>query len=78
MRSMRVYPDNCPLPRPLNEITTAAIHILCKEIGLVNTLRFINQFTTGYGNYAEERVALFGNMALSEVITRIKEKKRNK
>lgn len=74
---MRIYLDNCALQHSLNNITTDAIHILCKEIGLVNTLRFINQFTTGYGNYAEERDALFGDMALHEVIARIKEMKGN-
>lgn len=61
----------------INEITTDAIHILCKEIGVVDTIRFINQFTTGYGNYAEERDTLFGDMALHEVIARIKEMKGN-
>lgn len=25
------------------------------EIGVANTVRFINQFSTGYGNYTEER-----------------------
>ncbi len=37
--------------KPFHEITTEAIHILCSEIGLVNTIRFLNQFTTGSGNY---------------------------
>ena len=59
--------------KPLNEITTNAIHILCKEIGLVNTIRFINQFNTGYGNYAEERDELFGKMSLNDIITEIKD-----
>lgn len=31
-------------PMPLTEITTTAIHLLLKELGIVNTLRFINQF----------------------------------
>lgn len=62
--------------KPLNEITTNAIHILCKEIGLVNTIRFINQFTIGYGNYTEERNALFGKMTLDDVIAEIKQVKQ--
>lgn len=63
--------------KPLNEITTEAIHVLCKEIGLVNTLRFINQFTTGYGNYTEEREQLFGDLTVSDIVSEIK-KERNK
>ncbi len=59
--------------KPLNEVTTSAIHILCKEIGLANTLRFINQFTIGHGNYTEERDALFGKMKLDDIIAEIKD-----
>ena len=62
--------------KPLNEITTEAIHILCREIGLVNTIRFINQFTTGYGDYTEERKKLFNDMSLSHIITEIKKTRR--
>jgi hypothetical protein len=35
--------------RPLAEITTEALQILCREIGVVDTLRFVRQYTTGYG-----------------------------
>ncbi len=31
------------------EITTAAINLLCREIGPVNTARFLGQFTAGSG-----------------------------
>jgi hypothetical protein len=57
--------------KPLNDITTEAIHVLCKEIGVANTLRFLNQFTTGYGNYTEERDALFGDLTVSEIVSEI-------
>ena len=43
------------LATPLTELTVTAIRLLCKEIGVVNTARFLNQFTAGYGNYTEER-----------------------
>jgi len=35
--------------RALAEINHEAIRILSREIGLANTIRFINQFTTGMG-----------------------------
>lgn len=63
--------------RPLNEITAEAIQVLCKEIGLVNTIRFINQFIMGYGDYTEERDRLFGDLTLSDVVAEIK-KSNNK
>lgn len=59
--------------KPLTEITHEAIQVLCKEIGVVNTVRFINQFTTGHGNYTEERESLFGNLTLHEAISEIKQ-----
>ncbi len=58
--------------RPLAEITAQAISVLCKEIGVVNTVRFINQFSAGYGNYTEERQQLFGNLTLEDIVTEIK------
>jgi hypothetical protein len=60
---------------PLAEITREAIKVLCKEIGLVNTVRFINQFTTGYGNYTEEREQLFADMTLDDIVSEIKRRR---
>lgn len=62
--------------RPLAEITREAIRVLCREIGLVNTIRFISQFTIGYGNYTEEREQLFANMTLDEIIFEIKQRRK--
>ena len=59
--------------RPLAEITQEAIKVLFQTLGIVNTVRFINQFTTGYGNYTEERAALFDDITLDEVISEIKQ-----
>jgi len=60
--------------KPLAEITQDAIRILCHEIGLVNTVRFVNQFTVGYGNYTEEREALFADLTMDEIVSAIKHK----
>lgn len=58
--------------RTLAEVTQEAILVLLREIGVVNTLRFLNQYTTGYGNYTEEREQLFGQMTLEEIVAEIK------
>ena len=60
---------------PLSELTTSTIRLLCREIDIVNTARFINQFTTGYGYYTEEREQLVGQMAVDEIVTEIKRKR---
>ena len=55
-------------PKPLSELTQQAIDILFKEIGIVNTVRFLNQFTTGYGDYTEERESLLKDLTLDEIV----------
>jgi hypothetical protein len=59
-------------PPPLAEITQTALKVLYREIGVVNTVRFINQFTTGYGDYTGEREQLFANLTLDDFVTEIK------
>lgn len=57
---------------PLAEITREALRMLFQEIGIVNTVRFLNQYTAGYGNYTWERQQLFGDVTLDEIIADIK------
>jgi len=56
----------------LNQLTQQAIRILTKEVGVTDTLRFISQFSTGYGNYTEEREELFRDVSLEQIIAQIK------
>jgi len=56
----------------LNQLTQQAIRILTKEVGVADTLRFISQFSTGYGNYTEEREELFKDVSLEQIIAQIK------
>jgi len=58
--------------RPLGKIAREGIHILCRELGVVDTARFINHFTAGYGNYAKEREQLFAGMTLDDIVSEIK------
>jgi len=58
--------------KPLAEVTQTAIRVLCREIGLVDTMRFVGQFTVGYGDYTAERDELFGDMSLDDMIAAIK------
>ena len=44
--------------RPISEINRQATNILFKEMGVVETIRFLNQFSVGRGNYTKDR----GNM----------------
>jgi hypothetical protein len=57
---------------PLSEVTRHAINLLCKEVGIVNTVRFLTQFSSGYGNYTEEREVLFKDLTLDEILAAMK------
>jgi len=65
-----------PQLKPLAEITRAAMQVLYGEIGPVNTIRFLNQFTAGHGNYTAERGQLFGDMSLDQIVSEIKQAKQ--
>lgn len=59
--------------KPLAEITDNAIKILYQELGVVNTVRFLNQFSSGYGNYTEDRKDLFRDVTLDQIVAEIKQ-----
>jgi len=63
------------IPKPLAEINHEALRVLSREIGLANTLRFINQFTSGVGNYTEERRDRFESMTLDDLVAEIKRRR---
>ena len=61
--------------KSLSEITQQAIELLSKEIGIVNTVRFLNQFSTGYGNYTEEREQMFKDLTLEDILKQMQNTK---
>jgi hypothetical protein len=61
--------------KSLTSITNQALHVLAREIGAVDTMRFLGQFSTGTGNYTEERAALFDHLTLDDILAEIKEVK---
>jgi len=63
--------------RPVSEISRRATHILFKEMGVVDTIRFFNQFSMGQGDYTREREKWLGDLSLDEAISQIKSQKEN-
>ena len=61
--------------KPLMEINQQAIHLLYQELGVVNTVRFLRQFTTGLGDYTKEREVLFGKKTLDEIVSEIENRR---
>ena len=63
---------------PLVEITEKALEVLIRELGPVKTLRFVGQFTAGYGNYTEEREKMFADQTLDDIVSEIKRQRKEK
>jgi hypothetical protein len=62
--------------KPLIEINQQAIHLLYQELGTINTVRFLKQFTAGFGDYLEEREVLFGSKTLDQVVNEIEQMRK--
>ena len=62
--------------RPLIEINQQAIHLLYKELGVVDAVRFLKQFTQGFGDYTREREVLFANKSLDDIVSEIKKRRK--
>lgn len=62
--------------RPLVEINLQAINLLYKELGVVDAVRFLKQFSQGYGNYTQERENLFANQSLDEIVSEIEKRRK--
>ena len=59
-------------PKSLAEITSRAIEVLVRELGPADAIRFINQFSTGHGNYTASRDATFGELTLDQLLLDLK------
>ncbi len=64
--------------QPLSEITHRANNALIQELGVVDTLRFLNQFRAGSGDYTAEREQLFKGISVKSVIAEIKARRSNR
>jgi hypothetical protein len=64
--------------RPLIEVNQLAISLLYKELGVVDAVRFLKQFTKGYGNYTQEREILFANKTLEDIVSEIEKRRKTK
>ncbi len=63
--------------RPLSEINRQATTVLAREMGIADALRFLNQFSSGSGDYTSERDQWLGNLFLEQITSEI-ETKRNR
>ena len=58
--------------QPMSELTNRAKHALVQELGVVDTMRFLNQFRAGNGDYTAEREQLFKGESVKSIAAGIK------
>jgi len=61
--------------KPLIEVNQQATRLLYRELGVTDAVRFLKQFTVGFGDYTKERQVLFDQNSLEEIVGEI-EKRR--
>lgn len=64
--------------KPPDEVNEEAVRVLTRELGVANTVRFLQQFTTGSGNYTEERKELFKGQSLDDLLERIRKHRKER
>jgi hypothetical protein len=62
--------------QPISTINQRATDALIREVGVVDTVRFLNQFRTGSGDYTAEREELFRGMSVKDIIDDIKAQRK--
>lgn len=65
-------------PLSLAELHTRALHVLIQELGVVNTARFIHQYTHGFGDYTRERDHLLADLTIDEIVAAIQQDTQRK
>ena len=62
--------------KTLIQIRDEGISVLTESLGPVDTIRFLQQFDLGHGDYTAERHRILGNPSVEEVLRKIKARRR--
>ncbi len=57
------------------EVNKTATHILFQQMGVVDTIRFLNQFSLGSGDYTQERKRWIDDLTIEDIVSDIKAKR---
>ncbi|MGB4118207.1 MAG: hypothetical protein WBK51_16825 [Polaromonas sp.] len=59
----------------ITELTHRGKNALINELGIVDTMRFLNQFKSGDRDYTKDRIDLFKNDTVKSLVADIKAQK---
>lgn len=57
---------------PIAHVTQRATDALLKELGVVDTIRFLGQFRAGSGDYTAQRAKLIEGLSVAEIAEQIR------
>lgn len=60
------------------QIRSAGIKVLRRELGVVGMVRFLQLFETGHGDYTAERHQWLDSMSLDEIYERVQANRQQK
>jgi hypothetical protein len=58
--------------RTISQINHRATRILFENMGVVDTIRFLNQFSIGQGDYTKDREEWLSDMSLDDVVSQVR------
>jgi len=67
---------NQPKPTTIPEIRRVGLEALCERLGPAGTLRFLQQFDGGQGDYTQDRQAWLDRLTVEQIAQSI-EQRRN-
>lgn len=61
---------------PIARVTQRATDALVRELGVVDTIRFLGQFRAGNGDYTTQREKLFEGLSVTEIAIQIRSQRQ--
>lgn len=58
-----------------DEITTEALNVLFRELGVAKTLRFLSHLNLGLGDYTKQRQVAADDRTVEEIVAEIKKRR---
>ncbi len=58
------------------EITTEAIRLLFREMGVAKTVQFLSKISGGRGDYTKDRQKFQSDMSIEEIVAEIEKKRQ--
>jgi len=61
---------------PISRVTQRATDVLVRELGVVDTIRFLGQFRAGSGNYSADRDDLLRGLTVADIASAIRARRQ--